>query len=94
MTCPRSKSEQIRGWVRAGHTSQASASPTGNRPMARWGGLEQRCLENRIGKEGSHRESHAACHAPGSLQLRPRPPSTPFSLGTRDPQPLSSRAPR
>lgn len=64
MTCPRSKSEQIRGWVRAGHTSQASASPTGNRPMARWGGLEQRCLENRIGKEGSHRESHAACHAP------------------------------
>ena len=59
-------------------------------PGQAWGGLKQGSLENRAGKEGSHRESHAACRAPGSLQLRPRPPGTPFSHGTRGPQPLSS----
>lgn len=46
--------------------------------------------EQRGGEEGSHREPCCMLRAPGSLQRRLRPPGTPFSLGTRGPQPLSS----
>lgn len=61
MTCPRSSRNKSGAGSGLEHTSRLRL-PYRQQTKGMWGRTRAEVSENRIGKEGSHRESHAACH--------------------------------